>query len=62
MVLKYPAIIANELKKIKSPVAMRNIPVITEISLICLLTLLKCLRKVDMPREVSMKGIASPKE
>ena len=62
MVLKYPAIIANELKNIKSPVAIRKTPVITEINLICLLTLLKCLRKVLIPKEVNMKGIARPSE
>ena len=62
MVLKYPAIIANEFEKIKTPVTIRNIPVITEMSFICLLTLLKCLKKVLMPKEVSMKGMARPKE
>jgi hypothetical protein len=62
MVLKYPAIIAIELKKIKTPVTIRNTPVITEISPIWRLTLAKCLRKVEIPMEVSMKGIARPKE
>lgn len=59
-VFMYPAIIANELKNIKTPVAIKNRPVMIEISLMWRFNLLKCLRKVLIPILVSIKGIASP--
>ncbi len=59
---KYAAIIPRELKKIKTPVTMRNNPVTMETILMCFLSLLKCLRKVLMPRDVSRNGMARPAE
>jgi hypothetical protein len=62
MSVKYPDIIAKELKNIKPPVTMSRSPVITETTLMCRLNLWKCLRKVFMPRDVRIKGMASPSE
>ncbi len=60
--LKYPDMIEKELENIKIPVSISKTPVTIDMALICCLSLWKYLRKVLIPREVSIKGIASPAE
>lgn len=59
---KYAAMIPREFEKIKTPVKIRKIPVIMETTLMCLLSLLKCLRKAFIKSDVRRKGMASPAE
>jgi hypothetical protein len=62
IVLKYPDMIAKESKNIKTPVTMSKTPVAIDMTLICRFSLWKYLRKVLIPRDVSINGIASPME
>ncbi len=54
--------IEKELKNIKTPVTISKTPVTIDMTLICCLSLWKYLRQVLIPREVIIKGIASPME